>query len=55
MKGEESAVTVLKEGKVKANEQKSGQNGAETMYNRCVEERSEEKVIDSWRRGQKRY
>lgn len=55
MKGEESAVTVLKEGKVKANEQKSGHNRAETIYNRCVEEKSEEKVIDSEREGERKY
>lgn len=46
MKGEESAVAVLKERKVKANEQKSGHNGAETIYNRCFEEKSEARVID---------
>lgn len=49
MKGEESAVALLKEGKVKANEQKSGHNGAETIYNRCVEEKSEARVIDGRR------
>lgn len=37
---------MLKKRKVKANEQKSGHNGAETIYNRCVEEKSEERVID---------
>jgi len=37
---------MLKEGKVKANEQKSGHNGAETIYNRCVEEKAEARVIN---------
>ena len=37
---------MLKERKVKANEQKSGHNGAETIYNRCVEEKSEARVMD---------
>lgn len=35
VKGEESTTAVLKEGKAKANEQKSGHSGAETIYNRC--------------------
>ncbi len=44
VEGEESAIAMLKEGKVKANEQESGHNGAETIYNRCVEEKK--RVID---------
>lgn len=45
---------MLKQGKVKANEQKSGHNGAETIYNRCVEEKSEEKATDNGREGKSR-
>lgn len=52
MKGEESAVTVLKEGKVKANEQKSGHNGAETIYNKRVEDKSGERVLDGRKGGE---
>ncbi len=37
---------MLKERKVKANEQKSGHNGAETIYNRRVGEKSEKRVMD---------
>lgn len=42
---------MLKEGKVKANEQKSGHNGADTIYNSCVKEKSEKRVIDRRKEG----
>lgn len=53
MKGEESAVTVSEEGKVKVNEQNSGHNGAETIPNRCVKEEPERKS-DKWVKVEKK-
>lgn len=39
VKGEESAVTAAKEGKMKVNEQNSGHNSTEAIWNRCVKEK----------------